>query len=264
MIKAKQAIEGRCEKPLVSVIMNCYNGERFLRESIDSVYSQTIDDWEIIFWDNASTDKSVEIAKSYDAKLRCYQSGTLSPLYTARNLALEKCRGQVVTFLDCDDIWLPNKLELQLALYRQGHNVVYGPYRIIDADGVEANGSVISCASGFLTDLILSRNPISIGCVMVESGLLKSEGFDPYYDLLGDFDLWVRLSLKYPFASTDQPLELSRQQHGGNFSQRLKHKWLSERRHFYFKFIKLAGVIKHPGIMRYIVKTEVRGLLDVA
>ena len=54
------------KEPTVSVIMNCLNSAMYLREAIDSVYSQTYDDWEIIFWDNASTDKSAEVAKSYD------------------------------------------------------------------------------------------------------------------------------------------------------------------------------------------------------
>ena len=53
-------------KSLVSIIMNCYNGQRFLKEAIDSVYQQTYHDWEIIFWDNASDDDSAKVAKSYD------------------------------------------------------------------------------------------------------------------------------------------------------------------------------------------------------
>ena len=61
----------------VSVIINCHNGERFLREAIDSIYRQTYTDWEIIFWDNSSNDKSASIAKSYDKKLKyCNQEGT--------------------------------------------------------------------------------------------------------------------------------------------------------------------------------------------
>ena len=54
--------------------MNCFNGERYLREAIDSVYLQTYKNWEIIFWDNASTDKSSRIANSYDKKLKYYRS----------------------------------------------------------------------------------------------------------------------------------------------------------------------------------------------
>ena len=58
--------------PLVSVIINCHNGERFLTEAIESMYSQTYCNWEIIFWDNASTDKSAIIANSFDDKLRYF------------------------------------------------------------------------------------------------------------------------------------------------------------------------------------------------
>ena len=65
--------------PLVSVIINCYNGERFLKEAIDSVYAQTFSDWEIILWDNASTDNTAEIAMSYDDRLK-YFCATLTIL----------------------------------------------------------------------------------------------------------------------------------------------------------------------------------------
>ena len=58
------------KSPLVSVIMNCYNGETYLREAIDSIYAQTYQNWEIIFLDNASTDDSANIAKSYDKKIK--------------------------------------------------------------------------------------------------------------------------------------------------------------------------------------------------
>ncbi|HZY30567.1 MAG TPA: glycosyltransferase, partial [Candidatus Methylomirabilis sp.] len=60
--------------PRVSVIMNCLNGERYLREAMDSVFAQTYTDWEIVFWDNASTDASAEIAKGYGDRVRYFRS----------------------------------------------------------------------------------------------------------------------------------------------------------------------------------------------
>ncbi|MEK7079138.1 MAG: glycosyltransferase, partial [Patescibacteria group bacterium] len=66
--------------PKVSIIMNCFNGSKYLRESIDSVYAQTYRNWEIIFWDNASTDNSAEIAKNYDSRLRYFRSERNYPL----------------------------------------------------------------------------------------------------------------------------------------------------------------------------------------
>ena len=75
----------------VSVIMNCYNGEKYLNSAIDSIYNQTYLDWEIIFWDNASKDKSSSIALSYDSKLKYFKSKKTLSLGKARNKALSKC-----------------------------------------------------------------------------------------------------------------------------------------------------------------------------
>ena len=101
-------------QPLVSVIMNCYNGEKYLREAIDSVYAQTYKNWEIIFWDNASTDTSAEITNTYDSKLRYFKGEKTIALGAARNKALEKCSGEYISFLDVDDMWIEEKLELQV------------------------------------------------------------------------------------------------------------------------------------------------------
>ncbi len=103
--------------PLISVIMNCLNCAKYLKEAIDSVYAQTYTNWEIIFWDNASTDRSAEIARSYDGRLRYFRGSETVPLGEARNRALEQARGEFIAFLDCDDLWMPQKLEKQLPLF---------------------------------------------------------------------------------------------------------------------------------------------------
>ena len=100
--------------PLVSIIMNCYNGEQFLQEAINSVYGQSYANWEIIFWDNASTDNSSSIAKSYDERIRYHLASKTTSLGEARNFALNKASGIYVAFLDCDDIYLTDKLEQQV------------------------------------------------------------------------------------------------------------------------------------------------------
>ena len=105
--------------PKVSVIMNCLNGKRYLRKAIDSVFAQTFDDWEIIFWDNASTDESGEIAKSYRGRLRYFRSERTYSLGKARNLAFAQARGDLIAILDVDDVWLPNKLEKQVDLFNR-------------------------------------------------------------------------------------------------------------------------------------------------
>ncbi len=99
--------------PKVSVIINCHNGEEYLKESLESVKNQTFQDYEIVFWDNCSTDNSAAIAKEYD-KVVYYKGEELIPLGAARNKALEKTKGEYVAFIDCDDLWNANKLEQQV------------------------------------------------------------------------------------------------------------------------------------------------------
>ena len=73
-------------QPLVSIIMNCFNGEKYLKNAIDSVILQTYKNWELIFWDNRSVDKSAEIFKSYkDKRFKYYYASQHTPLYDARN-----------------------------------------------------------------------------------------------------------------------------------------------------------------------------------
>ena len=102
-------------KPLISIIMNCYNGGQYLEESINSVINQTYKNWELIFWDNLSTDNSFKIFEKFkDKRLKYFCSKMHNVLYDARNLAIQKAQGDFIAFLDTDDIWLSDKIEKQL------------------------------------------------------------------------------------------------------------------------------------------------------
>ena len=103
--------------PKVTVIMNCYNSAEHLREAMDSVFRQSWPDWEIVFWDNCSTDDSAAIAQSYGEKVRYFLAEKTVPLGAARNLAIAKAEGSLLAFLDCDDEWLSTKLEKQVMLF---------------------------------------------------------------------------------------------------------------------------------------------------
>ena len=98
--------------------MNCYNGQRYLGEAIKSVINQTYKNWELIFYDNCSTDNSKEIFKSFnDKRLKYFKSKKKLRLYDARNMAIQKSTGKFITFLDTDDIWLKNKLKIQIQFF---------------------------------------------------------------------------------------------------------------------------------------------------
>jgi glycosyltransferase involved in cell wall biosynthesis len=103
--------------PLVSVIMNVRNGASTLREALDSVLMQTFHDWELIVWDDCSSDDSAQIVAEYkDPRIRYFLSQEQTSLGKARRDAIRQAAGAWLAFLDQDDIWLPRKLEMQMAL----------------------------------------------------------------------------------------------------------------------------------------------------
>jgi glycosyltransferase involved in cell wall biosynthesis len=113
--------------PLVSVIINIRNGAGTLREAMDSVLQQTFEDWELIVWDDRSTDCSAAIVAQYrDSRIRYFLSPKDVPLGTARNDAIRQATGTWIAFLDQDDLWLPHKLASQLALASNSVGLIYG------------------------------------------------------------------------------------------------------------------------------------------
>ena len=166
-------------KPLVSVIMNCLNCEQYLREAIDSVYAQTYDNWEIIFWDNGSCDQSEDIARSYDSKLRYFKSEVTSILGAARVLAVSNAKGRYFAFLDCDDIWLKEKLEKQMKIFSEdGENLalVYGGCEVLYEDTKEKviNQSIL--LEGEVFDSLAKENFIPFVSAVVKSEFYHSSG----------------------------------------------------------------------------------------
>ena len=114
---------------LVTVIINVLNGATTLPEAIDSVLAQTFDDWELIVWDDCSTDGSADVLTGFeDSRIRYVRAEQRVSLGQARQQAINLARGEWIAFLDQDDIWLPHKLEWQMALARRSSNValIYG------------------------------------------------------------------------------------------------------------------------------------------
>ena len=103
--------------PSVSIIMNVRNGASTLRETLESAFAQTYGDWELIVWDDRSSDDSAKIVAEFsDPRLRYFLALQGTSLGQARQLAMRQAQGEWLAFLDQDDIWLPRKLELQIAL----------------------------------------------------------------------------------------------------------------------------------------------------
>ncbi|MGB7556303.1 MAG: glycosyltransferase [Candidatus Korobacteraceae bacterium] len=113
--------------PSVSVIMNVRNGASTLREALESVMAQSFHDWELIIWDDQSTDESARIIAEYgDPRVHYFQSPEETSLGRARANAIRQSSGAWLAFLDQDDIWLPHKLEKQMALADENIGLIYG------------------------------------------------------------------------------------------------------------------------------------------
>lgn len=113
--------------PIVSVIMNIRNGASTLREAVDSVLAQTFTDWELIVWDDRSTDASAHVVAQYsDPRIRYFLSPEDTSLGKARDHAIREARGNWLAFLDQDDLWTPGKLEMQMALAGEPTGIIYG------------------------------------------------------------------------------------------------------------------------------------------
>jgi glycosyltransferase involved in cell wall biosynthesis len=183
--------------PLVSIIMNCYNSDRFLREAIDSVYAQTYKNWEIVFWDNASDDKSGEIAQSYDEKIKYFRAESTTPLGEARNLAMQEAEGTYIAFLDCDDLYEPDKLQKQIELLEANDFAMcYGGVRRIDESGRVIKRLRAKNRSGYLFGKLLKRYEINMQSVMVRSSIMKelSLNFHSEYKYCPDHNLFMQIA----------------------------------------------------------------------
>ena len=185
--------------PLVSVVMNCYNGEKYLREAIDSIYAQTYKNWEIIFWDNASTDASASIAKSYDKRIKYFLAPITTPLGEARNHALKKTNGEYIVFLDCDDLYLIMRLEQQINLMQSKDYVMsYGSNAVIDENGKEIKKNIVKNKSGNVFSSLLRRYEINMQTVMLKKDFIVSNqlSFNTSMSYCPDHNLFMNIASK--------------------------------------------------------------------
>ena len=212
MVKDKELNNEQLQIPKVSVIMNCLNCEKYLREAIDSVFAQTYEDWEIVFWeDKASKDNSERIARSYGSKLRYFRSDVSLPLFGSRNLALQKARGKYIAILDCDDLWLPAKLEEQLPLLEKDEEVglVYSDAFLFNERGKERRHFEITKPyRGNVFHELLFNNFINTQTVVIRKKVFDSleYWFDSRLHYVGDFDIFLRISYKWKVDYVDRPL----------------------------------------------------------
>jgi len=192
--------------------MNCHNCERYLSQALDSVYQQTFQNYEIIFWDNNSTDGSGKIAQSYGEPLRYFRGEEFLPLGAARNVAIQKAECKYIAFLDCDDIWLPEKLEKQVELLDSNKELglVYSDCYVIDSNGDLRDNTYFYNRKPFRGNAfveLFQSNVIPMLTVVIRKDVLDKVGvFNPKYEIAEEYDLWLRIAEYYPIDFIEQPL----------------------------------------------------------
>tara|TARA_B100000925_G_scaffold285624_1_gene262191 strand:- start:1465 stop:2349 length:885 start_codon:yes stop_codon:yes gene_type:complete len=229
------------KKGLVSVIMNCFNGEKYLSHAVKSVLKQNYKNFEVIFWDNQSTDNSASIFKSFDDKrLKYFYAKTHTNLYEARNHAIEKSNGEYIAFLDTDDIWEHDKLSKQLPLFKNNKvGFVYSNYLIFDEIKNRKYQSKNKLFKGEVSANLLKNYFIGLLTLVIRRSAYENitEKFDPNLQIIGDLDFIYRLSLNWYGDFSTKNLAICRK-HGENLLFKQSHKNVEELIYFEKKLKK--------------------------
>lgn len=197
--------------PLVSIIMPCYNAERYIAQSIESVLAQTYQNWELLITDDGSTDRSVDIVSRYskhDDRINVLVPDEHSGIARTRNLSISLAKGRFVAFLDSDDIWKSDKLEKQVNFMLE-NNVAftYSSYEIIDVQG-KLKKKIVKDAGVMSYKKYLRNTIICCGTVVVDRE--KTGHFaTPIIKTSEDMSLWLSI-MKRGFDAYPVPGPLHR------------------------------------------------------
>ena len=208
---------------LISIIVNCFNGEKYLQKTLESVQKQSYRNWELIFWDNQSIDNSKEIFDSFhEPRFKYFYSEKFTSLYEARNLACEKCHGEFIAFLDCDDWWYEDfLLERKDFFLSKKFRFSYSKFHYFyeKSKKFEINYKN-KLPEGKVYDFLSGNYQVAICSLIVRKDLLKQINFfNKDFNIIGDFDAVMKIS-KIEEAHVIQKPLLSVRKHEKNFSDK--------------------------------------------
>ncbi len=198
-------------KPLVSVIMSCYNGEKYIKKSVSSIINQTYENWELIFWDNNSSDNSAKIISSFnDKRIKYFKSNKTTNLGVSRSNAISESLGDYIAFLDVDDYWLSEKLKASIECFEKNHDCVlyFSNYFIeyINKNITEKKNFKFNINNNQLNSVfdsyIKNTGLIAFLTVIIKKTALEKEDcyFDKNLHISADFELILRMAEKYKFV----------------------------------------------------------------
>lgn len=190
------------KSPLVSIIIPTYNRANCISRCINSVIEQTVTNWEIVIIDNNSTDSTLEIINGFsDERISTIKIDNNGIVAASRNIGIRLSKGEYVAFLDSDDWWLPEKLEISLSELESGSDLVYHDMYNISKLPVDAKKHLIVATRALsrpvFIDLLTNGNAVINSSVVVRRNFLEEiRGFSEEKELIGaeDFDGWIRIS----------------------------------------------------------------------
>jgi glycosyltransferase involved in cell wall biosynthesis len=189
--------------PLVSVIMPCFNTERFVTQAVESALGQTHRELEVLVVDDGSTDRSAEIVRTMsasDARLSLLQKPHAGGS-AARNFALDRARGKYVAFLDCDDFWTLDKIERHVRHLESDPaiGVSYSATQFVAADGQMLRHRRFPKTRNLSDFYLYCRNPITTGsCAVFRREIFDHHRFDETLRGYQDVDCWLRIAFAPP------------------------------------------------------------------
>jgi teichuronic acid biosynthesis glycosyltransferase TuaG len=205
--------------PRVSVIIPAFNAEAHIAETLRSIEAQKYADWEVVIADDGSTDRTVEVAQMFGERFAILQAARNEGPAAARNRAVAASKGDLLAFLDADDLWTPDYLDRQVRLYddtlEQAVRVglvacdarVLGPHGFLPKTYMELIGFPREVT---LTRLLMS-NPIFVSTLSPRAVVDEAGGFSPEVVGTEDHDLWLRIvELGYRVVSSREPLAIYR------------------------------------------------------
>lgn len=205
---------------LISIVVPVYNSEKYIQETIQCILDQTYQNWELIFVDDCSEDKSVQIIERYhDKRMRLYQNKkNRGPAYS-RNKGISKAQGRYLAYMDADDLCDGDKLEKQLRFMQDlGCAFSFTGYEFAGADGVR-NGKVVHVPAEVDYEYALKHTTISTITVMFDREQIPNDVLSMPLDARGEDTAtwWKILRHGYKAYGLDEPLSVYRR-HGGSRS----------------------------------------------
>lgn len=186
------------KQKLVSIIVPVYNVEKFIRETLDCVRSQTYPHWELLLVEDGSQDKSIEVIEAYvketgEQRIRIIRQPSNMGAARARNRGLQEAQGRYIAYLDADDIWMPRKLERELAFMEQKKAAfAYTGYEFADERGV-GTGKIVRVPPTLTYKEALKNTTIFTTTVMFDTDKIEKELLEMPIIKSEDTALWWKI-----------------------------------------------------------------------